>query len=67
MQGEVVITEKLKDVIEDDKNTNSNINVYSVPIYKDNEVKGVIFATHSTKLYEKYFLYLHLMEKDILI
>lgn len=53
MQGEVVITGKLKDVIEDDKNTNSNINVYSVPIYKDNEVKGVIFATHSTKLYEK--------------
>lgn len=53
MQGEVAITGKLKDVIKDNKNVNSDINVYSVPIYKGNEVKGVIFATHNTKLYEK--------------
>ncbi|MGO0862129.1 bifunctional diguanylate cyclase/phosphodiesterase, partial [Clostridioides difficile] len=49
MRGEVVITGKLKDVIKDYK----DINVYSVPIYKGNKVIGVIFATHSTKLYEK--------------
>ncbi|MCC0639367.1 MULTISPECIES: EAL domain-containing protein [unclassified Clostridioides] len=49
MQGEVVITGKLKDVIKDHK----DINVYSVPIYKGNKIIGVIFATHSTKLYEK--------------
>lgn len=51
----MVIIGKLKDVIEDDKNINSNINVYFVLIYKDNEVKGVIFVIYSMKLYEKIF------------